>query len=109
MTISLLLLQNCLEPVLIMGDIIRIVIPNIQAEWEDVAYALCYEITTVRTIKEKCNDNPKKCCRELFTDWLSTDHGTSPKTWSTLLQKLNEIEDLAGAYSKIMDEFKKLY
>ena len=91
-----------------MGDINKIVVPKIQAEWEDVAYALRYKISTVKAIKAKCNDNPKKCCKELFTDWLSTDHGAGPKTWSTLLDKLKEVEDLAAARDEIMDELKKL-
>ena len=91
-----------------MGDINKIVIPKIQAEWEDVAYALHYEIPTVNAIKAMCNDNPKKCCKELFKDWLSTDHGAAPKTWSTLLDKLKEVEDLAAATNDIMNELRKL-
>ena len=91
-----------------MGDINKIVVPKIQAEWEDVAYALRYKIPTVNAIKAKYNDNPKKCCKELFTDWLSTDHGAGPKTWSTLLDKLKDVEDLAAARNKVMDELKKL-
>ena len=91
-----------------MGDINKIIIPKIQAEWEDVAYALCYKIPTVKAIKAKCNDNPKRCCKELFKDWLSTDHGASPKTWSTLLDKLKEVDDLAAAKDEIMEELKKL-
>ena len=91
-----------------MGDMNKIVIPKIQAEWEDVAYALCYKIPTVNAIKAKCNDNPKRCCKELFKDWLSTDHGASPKIWSTLLDKLKEVEDLAAARDEIMEELKKL-
>ena len=91
-----------------MGDINKIVIPKIQAEWEDVAYALHYEIPTVNAIKAMCNDNPKKCCKELFKDWLSTDHGAGPKTWSTLLDKLKEVDDLAAATNDIMNELRKL-
>ena len=91
-----------------MGDINKIVIPKIQAEWEDVAYALRYKIPTVNAIKVKCNDNPKRCCKELFKDWLSTNHGASPKTWSTLLDKLKEVEYLAAARDEIMEELKKL-
>ena len=91
-----------------MGDINKIVIPKIQAEWEYVAYALRYQIPTVKAIKAKCNDNPKKCCKELFEDWLSTDHGAGPKTWSTLLDKLKEVEDLAAATNDIMNELRKL-
>ena len=91
-----------------MGDINKIVIPKIQAEWEEVAYALRYKIPTVDSIKTKYNDNPKKCCKELFKDWLSTGHGVSPKTWSTLLDKLREVEDLATARNEIMDELENL-
>ena len=91
-----------------MGDINKIVIPKIQAEWEDVAYALRYQIPTVKAIKAKWNNNPKKCCKELFEDWLSTDHGAGPKTWSTLLDKLKEVEDLAAATNDITNELRKL-
>ena len=91
-----------------MGDINKIVVPKIQAEWEDVAYALRYKIPTVKAIKAKYNDDPKKCCKELLTDWLSTDNGVGPKTWSTLLDKLKEVEDLAAVTNEVMDEVKKL-
>ena len=91
-----------------MGKINSIVVPRIQAVWEDVAYALSYEIPTVDTIKAKHKEDPKKCCKELFKDWLSTDHGDSPKTWSTLIEKLKEVEDLAAATTEIMNELEKL-
>ena len=91
-----------------MGDINKIVVPQINAEWEAVAYALRYKISTVQTIKTKNIENPKKCCQELFVDWLSTDRGVGPKTWSTLLEKLKEVEDLTAAANKIMKELEKL-
>lgn len=98
--------NNYLEPE--MADVNTIVIPRIKAEWEDVAYALRYKIVQVNAIKAKHNGDPKKCCRELFIDWLSTAHGVSPKTWSTLLDKLKEVEDLAAATHEIINELKKL-
>ena len=79
----IIVLCKYLEPE--MADINIIVIPRIQAEWEDVTYALRYKIATVNAIKLKNNDNPKKCCKDIFIDWLSTDHGVGPKTWSTLI------------------------
>ena len=91
-----------------MRDISYIVIPRIQAEWEDVAFALGYKIPTVNAIKAKHNDNPKKCCRELFIDWLSSDHGVGPKTWSTLIETLKRIEELVAATNEIMNELEKL-
>jgi len=91
-----------------MADINTIVIPRIKAEWEDVAFALRYKIPTVNAIKAQHNENPKKCCRQLFIEWLSTNHGVSPKTWSTLIDKLKEVEDLAAATKEIENELEKL-
>ena len=86
-----------------MADINKIVIPRIQADWERVAFALCYSIPKVKAIKEN-NQNLNNCCLELFVDWLSTDHGAGPKTWSTLIEKLKEIEDLTAVTNEIIDE-----
>ena len=41
-------------------------------------------------------------------DWLSTDHGASPKTWSTLLDKLSKLKDLTAARNNIMNKLEKL-
>ena len=81
-----------LEPV--MHELNRVVVPQVSAEWEDVAFALQYEIPTVAKISETHKGNPAKCCKELFKDWLETDNGARPKIWKTLLYKLKEIEDL---------------
>ena len=90
-----------------MADINKIVIPRIQAEWQNVAYALCYRIAEVKAIRTD-NKTSKMCCLELFEDWLSTNHGVGPKTWSTLLDKLNEVKDLTVARNEIMSELEKL-
>ena len=89
-----------------MADLNKIVIPRIKAEWEDVAYALRYKIVTVNAIKAKHNEDPKNCCRELFIDWLSTNHGVDPKTWSTLLDKLKEVDNLSAATQEIINELE---
>ena len=48
--------------------------------------------------KTKERDDPKQCCQEFFTDWLTTNHGAGagPKTWSTLLDVLKTIDDIAA-------------
>ena len=97
--------QIYLEPE--MADINNIVVPQIIAEWENVAYALRYKIPMVNAIKAK-HEDPKKCCQKLFIDWLSTDHGVAPKTWSTLIEKLKEVGDLAAATQEIINELQKL-
>ena len=85
-----------------MADINNIVIPLIKSEWEDFAYALHYQINSVKAIKEKHREDPKKCCRALFEDWLLTDRGDGPKTWQTILDKLKEVEELVAAGEEIM-------
>jgi len=87
-----------------MADLITIVIPRIEAYWEDVAFILRYNIPKVMAIKESHGGNATKCCRELFVNWLSTDYGVSPKTWSTLLKKLKEIDWLKRATEEIMED-----
>ena len=86
-----------------MWQLSKIVIPEIKANWKDVAYtSLHYDIPKVRSIEEKhCND-PKKCCRELFEDWLCTCKEGKSKTWETLIQQLKEIEELKASVEKIV-------
>ena len=92
-----------------MGDLNKIVVPKINANWEDVAYALYFKIHTVESITSKHNENPKKCCRELLKSWLSTSNGVGPKHWSTLLNTLKDIEELAAATEEIIKELIKMY
>ena len=92
-----------------MGILNMIVVPRINAEWEDVAFALHYEIHTVKSIRNKHNNDPIKCCKELFKDWLTSNNGTRPKIWFTLLDKLNKVGDLAAAREVIMKELFEMY
>ena len=92
-----------------MADLNMIVVPKISADWEDVAYALRYEIPAVRLINSKHNGDPKKCCKELLTNWLTTDNGVGPRIWSTLLDKLKEVQELAAAREKIREELIEMY
>ena len=86
-----------------MHDLNRIVVPLVFEEWEDIAFALQYDIPTVEKINVKCKENPTKCCKELFKNWLTTDDGAKPKIWQTLMDKLKEIEELAGVTEDIME------
>ena len=90
-----------------MHELNRFVIEDIQANWKDVAYALEFEIRTVKSIDSKHNGDPKKCCQELFTSWLATSHGVSPKIWLVLLEKINEISDLATVRETVLDKLTK--
>ena len=77
-----------------MRELHKIVIPHIASYWREVADYLEYNVGVIKTIKEKCNHDPAKCCDELLRDWISTGNGVGPKTWSTLIFALKEIKDI---------------
>ena len=81
-----------------MFDITKIVIPKIMNEWEYVAEALRYDLDTIEAIRIRKNDDPKKCCREFFKDWLMTNNGAKAgaKMWSTLLDALKEVDEISA-------------
>ena len=81
-----------------MFDLMKIVIPKIMNEWEDIAEYLYYDLGTIEDIKKAEGKNPKKCCRQLFEDWLMTNNGAKagPKVWSTLLDTLKQIDEISS-------------
>ena len=87
-----------------MRQLNKIVVPNVSADWKDVAYALDYDVQIVRRIINTHNGDSTKCCKELFEDWLITSHGNEPKTWQTLLNALKEVEPLVAVTEKITKE-----
>ena len=94
-----------------MRNLTKIVVPKIMNEWEYIAEALCYDLAAIRAIKEKGREDPKKCCREFFKDWLRTNNGAKagPKVWSTLLGTLKEVHEIsADIVEAINEEVKQL-
>ena len=89
-----------------MRPLTRFVIPRIAFMWKTVADFLDYEINTIEAIAEKYRGDPYNCCDGLFRDWISTDRGVTPKTWTTLMTRLKEIGQLAMAISEMyLDKF----
>ena len=94
-----------------MFDLNKIIIPKIMNEWEYIAEAFRYDVLTIQTIKERGYGDAKQCCRELFKDWLTTDHGAKvgPKVWSTLLDTLKEIDEISADVTEdIVTKVKQL-
>ena len=81
-----------------MFDLTKIVIPNVMNQWEYIAETLRYDLSTIKAIKDKEREDPKRCCREFFKDWLMTNNGAKagPKVWSTLLDTLKEVDEIAA-------------
>ena len=94
-----------------MIDLKKIVISKIMNEWEDIADALRYDLATIKAIKDKEREDPKKCCREFFRDWLMTNNGAKagPKVWSTLLDALKNVDEISADVTEdIIAEVKQL-
>ena len=80
----------------------KIVIPEVKAHWEDLAYSMDYEIAQVDAIKENGKDVGERCSK-LFKDWLETPHGCSPKTWGKLIERIRDVDELYAAADRIQE------
>ena len=75
----------------------KLVIPEVKAHWEDLAYSMDYETAQINAMKRDGKDVSEQCTK-LFEDWLTTNHGCTPKTWQKLLERIEDVDELyAGA------------
>ena len=59
-----------------------------------------YDLHTISAIERESRDL-QHCCQKLFTDWLTTSNGPTPKTWKTLLECIEDVEELTAALGEI--------
>ena len=72
------------------------------AHWEDVAYISFHcNISEVEAIEAKHKSDPKKCCQDLVKHWMKKNN---PKTWKTLLNQLNEVDELTTNVKEILEQ-----
>ena len=83
-----------------------IVIPKISSEWRKVADFLDLELSLIKIIQERFNNDPTKCCEEMLREWLMSDNGLQPKTWFTLIKTLKEFKQLPMVSEEIEQELK---
>ena len=86
-----------------MHELTEIVIQKIMAEWEAVAFCMRYEPNDVEGFRADSQDL-KQCCKKLFLNWITTDHGPKPKTYQTLLNHFKKVKDLAAVLDTIKEE-----
>ena len=84
----------------------QLVIHKVAAEWKTIADFLDFESSTINIIQDQCRENPTKCCTELFREWLHTDLGLKPKTWSTLFDALKNVKQLTTVAEEIGQKLK---
>ena len=85
----------------------EVVIPRIAAKWSTVAYYLGYEVEFKEMISLDCHHKSMDCCIYLLQDWLISNRGVSPKSWSTLIETLRQIKPLTGTVEKIVEDLKQ--
>ena len=84
-----------------MKNLHQLVVLNVATEWKTIADYLEFKLPMINIIEEKCRYDPVKCCTELFRQWLSSDYGIGPKTWSTLIKTLKQIGQLSMVTNEI--------
>ena len=89
-----------------MHELNEVVAPKIRDIWERLAYCMRYEPGEVEAFKKDSHDS-NECCMKLFTNWLISDHGPTPKTYQTLLSHIKKVKDLAAASEAIKKELIK--
>ena len=89
-----------------MHELIEVVAPKIMGKWEQLAYCMRYEPEEVEAFKKDTNDL-RECCMKLFSNWLTTDHYPTPKTYQTLLNHIEKVKDLAATSEAIKKELTK--
>ena len=68
-----------------LDEFIRIVTPQIHAEWRVLADYLDYPPDVVQSIHQgEKKYGSISCCNEFFIDWYHSDNGVRPCSWETL-------------------------
>ena len=83
-----------------------LVIPRVFTNWKIVARCIQYPNEEIHKIEQN-NQDPYHCCADLFRDWISTDHGLHPCSWSTLLTTLKQSQQLIAAAQEIERDLTK--
>jgi len=90
-----------------MEHLVEFVIPKIKENWDDVAFILGFNSKHVDNVTTQFHDDAKKCCRRILIDWLNTNQGSSPKTWSALLTNLKRLEELEATVKNIEQKLQE--
>ena len=88
-----------------MKNLLTIVVPRIAAEWNTVAYYMDFEIAEIKTIREKCREDPERCCTELLERWLQMK---SDRNWAALLTVFKQVRNLTAVTEQIENDLKNL-
>ena len=103
MTICVIILLTAAE----MHELTEIVVPNVKANWESLAFCMRYNPREVEAFRKDSQDL-KECCMKLFTNWLETGHGPTPKTYQTLLNHIKKLKIFQLHQKKLKESWSKV-
>ena len=89
-----------------MWELTQIVIPEIKAEWESLAFCMRYTPQEVNGFKRDSQDCGE-CCKILLNNWINTGHGPKPKTYQTLLTYIKRIDNHTAASETVEEKLIK--
>ena len=88
------------------GRIIR-VMERVAPDWKELAIALGFDQSRIKTIEKDNKSSTEEACWEMFMRWLKGEHDlASPCTWYTLVKCLNRagLRDIANCLKKILEQ-----
>ena len=91
-----------------LGKLTELVVPEVKAHWEALAYSMGYEITQIVAIERNGRDEGERCTK-LFRDWLSGSRGINSlrnggQTWEELIVKIRNVDELNAAAERIQNK-----
>ena len=95
------------QPISDMRLLYKLVIPKISAHWDVVLANLEYELAFKQELDRKYRGNPRECCTALLEDWISSNRGVIPKTFTKLLEVLCTINEIAPFMRDMIEALKK--
>ena len=87
-----------------------IAIPLLKAQWDNIAYMLDIDDSTINSIKRSYPaEDLIRCCRDMLTHWLGNDSEDAPSTWFTLLNTIAENTDFTRTTENILKKLERKF
>ena len=83
------------------------VMERVAPDWKDLAIALGFDQSRIKTIEKDYKSSTEEACKEMFMRWLRGEHDlASPHTWCTLVKCLNRagLTDVASSLRKTLEQ-----
>ena len=83
------------------------VIERVAPDWKDLAIALGFDQSRIKTIERDYRGSREEACQEMFMRWLDGEHDLAqPCTWDTLIKRLRRAAfgDVANSLRAILKQ-----